>query len=296
MSRLDYYSPAGQELSFLTGSGVPIRLLEISGMEGVKASPLALKSPGQPGESALDLLIPSRTLVATGILQARTNDALWQLRRTVQSILVEQPVRPGATLQLGRLQLTRDNQSAVELLCIPTSISMPRPAGTAAFCGIDVEFYAPYPYWQDAYDSILNFNAAGGWYWGGGSDVQFPLAMATNNITQDVQNTGDVDAPLQITITGDCTNPAFTNVTTGETIALTGHLIAGDYIVIDTTYGNKSVTLYHLGVASNAMSWVNLATTTFWSLRPGIQTVSFYATPNPSGYSSATFRRRYSGV
>jgi len=292
MSRLDYFSPSGLQVSFLTGPGASARLTEVAGMEGLAIKPMTLKSPGQSGETALDLLVPSRTITVSGILQATTNDALWILRRQIINVLAEQPVRSGATLQLGYLQLTRNGQPTLQLQCVPVNIAMPRPAGTMGMCAFDIEFYAPYPFWTDTYDTYLNFSAAGG----NGANVQFPLTMATNNISQDVINSGDVDAPMLVTINGGCTNPNFTNNTTGEVIALVGALAAGDYIVIDTTFGSKSVTLYHLGVGTSAMSWVNLATTTFWQLRPGLQNVGFTASLNPSGSVVATYRRRYSGI
>lgn len=57
-------------------------------------------------------------------------------------------------------------------------------------------------------------------------------------------NAGQVDAPVSILITGACTNPIITNLTTGEFIKLNNlTMIATDELRIDTAFGQKKVEL-----------------------------------------------------
>jgi phage-related protein len=125
--------------------------------------------------------------------------------------------------------------------------------------------------------------------------------MPTYNVVSTVTNAGTVAAPPMIRIYGDCTTPTITNQTTGATLALTGHILAGDYLEIITDYGLKSITyVTAAGVRSNAMSWLNIAGATvpdmFWSLIPGLNTIGFAAATNISGLARLYWRQRYSGL
>jgi tail protein len=84
-------------------------------------------------------------------------------------------------------------------------------------------------------------------------------------------NTGQVDSPVSILITGACTNPKITNLTTGEFIKLKNlTMISTDQLVIDTAFGQKKVEL-------NGASIFNKLdpASTFFSLIKGDNEIDF---------------------
>jgi hypothetical protein len=83
---------------------------------------------------------------------------------------------------------------------------------------------------------------------GGGGTMEVPTEVPTEigasdiNMTQAVLYTGTWYSFPQIRIEGPITDCVITNETTGEKLDFTGTTIAdGDYYLIDTRYGRKSV-------------------------------------------------------
>ena len=98
-----------------------------------------------------------------------------------------------------------------------------------------------------------------------------------------------------IRINGPITNPTITNNTTGQSIAITATITAGNWFDIDLSYGKKTV-VDNLG--ANRISTVsaasNLAT---WSFIPGNNTIAVTGT-GITGASDLTFRfySRFTGI
>lgn len=117
-----------------------------------------------------------------------------------------------------------------------------------------------------------------------------------NVIDKTTTNDGNWFAYPYIGLTGPMTNPSITNNDTGEVIALTGTITAGNSIVIDLAYGVKTVTDFLSG--ANRISWVsassNLAT---WSLRPGANSIFIAATGlTAASQCTLTYLPRYTGI
>lgn len=98
-----------------------------------------------------------------------------------------------------------------------------------------------------------------------------------------------------IRINGPITNPTITNNTTGQSIAITATITAGNWFELDLSYGKKTV-VDNLG--ANRISTVsassNLAT---WSFIPGNNTIAVTGT-GITGASDLTFTfyRRFTGI
>lgn len=301
-TRVTFYpSDSGSPVVFATGRDAAVRLLTLDGIEAVRATPQAIRSPGQAGETAVDVLVGPRVVVAQALVQASDHDALWTLRAAINQAMRKQPVRLGQELALGRLRLELDDRDPLELDVIPQSVAFLRPPGAVSVIPADFEFYAPNPYWREVEDARLIFETdAGGFEF----EVEFPLEMTSNNVEQEVLNEGDVDAPVLIRIYGECDTPRMINVTTGETIQVNGVVPAmgsGDaqapYLEIDTAFGRKRITYYDGdGEATSAMDDLELSDASFWSLRPGTNVVKFEADSNVSGHAEILWRQRYSGV
>ena len=107
-----------------------------------------------------------------------------------------------------------------------------------------VQLFAPDPTWYDPVTVTTPFQQVGG-----GTGMPFPLlfpfTLGASTLAQSsvITNAGSWITYPRITITGPITNPVITNSTTGEKLDFTGHSVGnGDYYVIDTRYGYKTVT------------------------------------------------------
>lgn len=291
------FFPAGGGASIVltTGNDAAYRLLNLEGIGPLSINPQSIKSPSQVGVTAVDAIVPARTVVAQLLMQAGSSADMWPLRTALARAMVQAPVRRGETLTLGRLRLTSDGRPALELDVLPRSGEIERPRGRGFLQAADLEWLAPNPYWRETSDSRLDFTTDSG---GFEFELEYPLDMTSNNVEQEVDNQGDVDAPVLIRIYGEVDTARMINVTTGETIEISGVIEDDEYIEIQTGFGQKAVTLVNTGtlVRTNAMDRLNLALADFWSLRPGLQTVKFEADLNTSGRAELFWRQRYSGV
>lgn len=295
MSTLVEWFPANGAgtVAFTTGDSAPYRLLALAGLEPVDVEAVSIKSPNQPGATAVDVIVPPRVVTLSGLIQAATPAAAWDLRTTLARAMSQQPTRLGETYQLGRLRVTVEGRQPLEVDAMVRSNEIGRPKGVKSLAPFDIEFLAPYPYWKDIADSQVLFSAAGGF--------TFPLGLPddqpSNNVQVDVDNTGDVDAPILARLYGDITTARIMNITTGETLEITGNVPATKYLSIRTGFGEKSVEEVTIatGERVSVMDRINLAKPDFWVLRPGLNTVKFEADVNVSGRAELYWRRRQSG-
>lgn len=289
-----WYSPRGETIEFNTGAAATHRLIALDGIGPLPVGPQSLKSPKQAGASPTDVLVDARVVTLQALVQAASNEALWPLRAALSKALVSQPVRSGESIELGILRVFRDGGLIpVELEAIVRSASMPAPRGGVGLLAVDVEFWAPQPYWRELYDTEATMESSGGFEW----DLEFGLEMETNNIEIEIDNQGDVDAPFVARLYGECTDPLLKNVTYDQQIGIIGDVDAGDYIEIDTSFGVTIIESVSGGVHTSAMDLLALDTADdFWPLRPGLNLVRFEASPNTSGRGVVLWRERYAGI
>jgi hypothetical protein len=293
MTAVEFYPAVGASVRFDTGDAARYRLVSLDGIGPVDTTPQTIKSPGQVGETAVDVTVPTRVVTVQGIIQAADLADLWAARATLSASLPVRPVRPGEEQALGRLRILRDPLPPLEVLAMPLSSHLPAPRGSVGILPFDLEFVAPQPDWRTTDDAVLTFAVAGGF----SLPLSLPLTMPTNNIKQDVLNLGDVDAPILARLYGACTDASITNATTGEVLKVLGAIAAGDYVEVSTAFEDKRVELVTAaGVRSSILSRLDLANAVFWSLRPGVNSVSFAASINTSGRAVLYWRTRYGGL
>lgn len=278
---------------FTTGAAAPLRLMRLEGTEPTAVEAVVVKSPNQPGATALDVVVPPRVVTLGGLVQAATPAAAWDLRAGLLRSLVQQPTRLGETYALGRLRVTLDGRAPLELRALPRSSRIERPAGTKALAPFDIEWLAPEPYWRAIADTQVLFTGAGGFSFG----VQFPLQMTSNNVDIEIANLGDVDAPITARLYGDVTTARLRNLSTGEELEITGNIGAAEYIEVSTAFGDKRVerVVIATGARTSVMDRINLERPDFWALRPGLNVVTFEAAVNVSGRAELYWRQRHSG-
>jgi hypothetical protein len=298
VTALVWTPPSGEAIEFRSGRAAPYRLISLDGIGPMSVGPIVRKSPGQIGETAVDVMVPSRVVVVQTLLQAIDRHELWNVRAALSRALVSEPAYGSdvTTYPLGRLRMTeRVDQPDLELLCIPRSSSLPAPRASVGLVSADIEFFAPQPWWQSLYDEQLNFGSGAA---GLEFPIEFDIEFLSNNVEQEAVNEGDVRAPVTWRVYGEVTTPKLTNVTTGEAIEVTGDVESDEYLEITTEFGGKRVEIVNTttGARTNAMNRLNLSIADFWQLLPGANVVRFEAAVNTSGHALLLWRSRYSGI
>jgi len=128
-----------------------------------------------------------------------------------------------------------------------------------------VSLRCPDPYWKSpdteekplsAFQELFEFPSD---YWE--EEQYFEIGLQSEN--QTLYNSGDVKAPIVLTLTGPVVNPRITNLTTGKVIQVDIELGPEDVLVIDTEKGtlmkNGDEDVFH------KMHW----DTELWSLEVG---------------------------
>lgn len=292
---IEWFPPdgVGETIQFTTEYEAPYKLVAVQGLEPVSVQPVAIKSPSQAGETALDLVVPPRVVVVQGLLQAVSMTDLWPLRRALSRSCVAQPVRYNEDMVLGRLRLVRDGQDILELDAVVLSSKFPQPKNNVGVVGFDIEFYSPSPYWREIEDETATMSGSGGF--------EYPLVFTEEfpggSVTAEVDNVGDVDAPVVIRLFGEATNPRLTNDTTGEIVQITGSFTSDEYVEVNTGFGVKSVELVTISTGDRVSIFDQLdPDSDLWTLRPGINNLTFDADAIVTGYADVRWRERYAGV
>lgn len=125
-------------------------------------------------------------------------------------------------------------------------------------------------------------------------DIRFS-SLANKQIT--IDNQGHVNTPIRVEWRGAVTNPVLTNDTTGEFIKVNLTLLDGQVLTIDTSYGNKSVTITDTdGTEIDSFGSIDLSST-FFDLELGENLLTYSAdSGEDSAILSIYYHQRYVGV
>ena len=103
-----------------------------------------------------------------------------------------------------------------------------------------ISFYCQDPYWLDEEGQDIDIKSING-------GLKFPLSLSTAfaqvSFYKEIDNVGDVEAPVQIEYVGPASNPCITNETTGEYIKVNMDIGEKEKLVIDTREGTETVNL-----------------------------------------------------
>lgn len=103
-----------------------------------------------------------------------------------------------------------------------------------------ISFYCQDPYWLDEEGKNIDIKSVKG-------GLKFLLKMKTKFATvsfyKEIENTGDVESPVQIEYIGPALNPRVANETTGEYIQVNMEINEKEKLVIDTREGKETVNL-----------------------------------------------------
>jgi hypothetical protein len=153
------------------------------------------------------------------------------------------------------------------------------------------QYRAVSPYW---YDPLPVSTAAS---LGGGTGVTFPLQFpmffaVPNTAAQIVLTTGTAPTPWAFHATGPFSRIVVTDQTTGEVLDFTLAVAAGQQIAWDTAVGQRRV-LLDTGAQVQNVTYALSALSSFWYLRPGINTLTVTLTGATNPNATVTYSPRY---
>ena len=134
-----------------------------------------------------------------------------------------------------------------------------------------ISFYCQDPYWLDEKGQDIDIKSVSG-------GLEFPLKLATtfSNVSfyKEIDNIGDVEAPVQIEYVGPAKNPKITNKTTGEYIQVNMEIGEKEKLVIDTREGKETVNLITPNETKDVYNEIDL-TSTFFKLIIGKNLIEY---------------------
>lgn len=287
---LSWFDAAGVEWT-LNGETNYRALLGPTGLYGVPANIITQDVPMQPGttEKYVQLLANQPTIPLA--IQASTESALDAARRALKWAMAP-------TRGLGFLRHTANDGAVRDLVCrLAAGFEGDESVQNRApgFIGLSLRFFAADPFWRDTNYTQQVFSVAAGTPFFGPSNALLPINLSPSGIASSasVTNNGETTAWPRWILSGPMSAATFTNSTTGDVLALTASLTAGQSITIDTAPGQKTV-LREDG--SKHFEYVS-ATSTLWGFTVGPNTIAVSVTGNGAGtLLTLQYKQRYEGV
>lgn len=287
MQKLKFINARGYEVAFEQKD--PFVFWKIDGISLPSVEPVFSQSAGQSGYTLHSIVFDSRVISLTGhVINSPGNVAkMYEERRKLLHII-------SPSFGLGRLIYENDTGKwQIPAFCREA----PYGEKIGAVQTLSISFECPTPFWQDYESSTVSLA-----YVQGG--LQFPIRtpgfFGTLGYRAVVNNTGDVNAPMEIYIDGGSVNPTIKNVSTGEFIKVEQQMTEYDRLYINTDPENLKVEIIRTDgineTKENAYGYLSFDSSLF-SLQPGNNEIIFTSDDeNKRVKVRMYFRLLYSGV
>lgn len=282
INSFDFVSAKGAAMPLL---GNPyFTLTGIDGFTLVKSSLSSVIIPFVDGDTVTNIQAQPRTVV----LYLRLKDTAG-IENAKNYIL--QYVKPKLT---GILQLNQDDRN-IQLEGLVETIDLPR---FRQGCTMAITLHCSQPYWQDVdfvveeISQIIDLHYFPEDQGGLAFPVDgVPFGAFDDDLTQELENEGDVETGMVITIiaSGPVVNPKIYNTQTGDYIGITDSLTENDAVIISTIKGQKTITKNGVNIIDKI-----IAGSTFLQLSPGMNEFTILA-DNGIGnvYFTLTYKALY---
>lgn len=292
MSLLTYIPPDGDAVEF-GKTGVYRLLTGLDGLLTNAANGEKAQAVAQVGSTIVATRVAERTVTSQIAIWGRSREEVWQAREDLAGALWVEPSPPDVEPEKGTLRFDRPVLGPVEVEALPVNSPRGENWQSPLLCLVDVEWLIGDPRWREGGEQNVSLEEGGGFY----GPISGPLYALSANIEAEVINTGTAASPIVARIYGEVITPRLINMTTDETIEITGTVADGDYLRIDTGFRRKRVTLHRAdGTTEDVMNRLNLDLADFWRLAKGVNTIRFEADDNISGRVWLTWIRRLGGV
>ena len=221
------------------GETEDVLLSHIDGLGRPGATSQKSQGVSQDGENAEDALLDPRNIKVDITIRTKTREKLYELKRRIYRIINPKTYNKN-TNKKGELLLyyTNDYKKYRIYARVEDSVDF-----NARFMNHDkatISFLCVDPYWLDAAGIDINIKSVRG-------GLRFPLILPNHfslvTFYKEIENIGDVDAPVEIEYIGPAKNPKITNETTGEYIQVNMEIGEKEKLVINTAEGKETVNL-----------------------------------------------------
>lgn len=290
MDKLIFINALGQTAEFSPAS--KYRLVDVEDLGGNTAAVQTVSGPFQDGESPVG--------------GAYFNSKVLKVRMAVVSSTLADDIRAlnnRLNPKLGSGQLVYEQDGVQRVLPRVGVRQLPTlPRRDNKYPGLQISAVI-----FEVYDPLFaDYDYTTAEVESGGDGLNFPVNITdafvfdflnTEGVT--VTNSGDVDCPVEVIFDGPVSAPvAVTNETTGEQIVLGLALLEGERLTITTDTDNTNVIKTDLdtGEETVAFQYLDVAQTTFFKLRTGVNLLKITADGTNVEQATVRFRQRYVGV
>ena len=286
--KFTFVPASGSSIVFEKNAATYRLLKSYDGMSIELVTHLTQTAPYQQGQTRIDTRFEPREISFDIMIQAASLELL-------QAAVKDLAASLNPLLGTGHLLYEYEDGTTYTIHSIGNNTPTISPSNrglTWQHAKIDLVCFDPF--WYSSPPEIVYFEASG--------NAFFPLDISSNFLgangaTNTLTNTGDVETPVTILISGEITNPVLTNTTTDQSMNITLVMSAGDTFLITTAFGNKTATYTPSGgAAENGFKYFD-ADSVFWQLNPGDNVVTLSDLTIGSGcIVSIEWENRYSGV
>lgn len=276
-----YTNLRGQSVTF--GGGPPYVFEKIKGMGGADLDIADSTGAYQQGHTIHRLQREERRLTLHFHVDGRPGmDTVYKYRQNLLGVLSPRYALDEDTGEYARLTYTNDYGSWWTWAVPEGARYEKRLSRFMVSC--PVTFHCPSPFWfpvaQDTTlleISIDSFSLP----------FSLPFRLGTRRFSGAVHNTGHVDAPVIIEISGVGERPILLNRTTGAKLSVALPIAGGELLRINTDPEHLAVELYKSnGTVVNAYGYLSLdSALSEFVLRPGLNKLEYRPTEPPSRYS-----------
>jgi hypothetical protein len=290
---LTYTNARGESITFGIGSKFHVNVQkDVSGISDLKNTIYSTSSMGQHGDTYAGNRIEPRDIEMSGKIKDPGKDTQLSLRRQMLKIL--NPELDG-TLYYNYGNFSRKIGAKVK--------ESPRFSHRGLSQEFSILFKCLDPFWREETDQHVDMAS---WL----PDWVFPTVIDKDDLESmiyghreitvivDVYNAGHVSTGMliQFKALGSLTGPELFNLNTREFMKIDYTMQADDVITVDTSYGNKSITLLRGGVKTNLYRYMNVDST-FLQLDIGDNLFRYNADSGLTNLEvTVNFAQKYLGV
>lgn len=236
-----------------------ILLSHIEGLGHPGATSQKSQGVNQDGCNSEDSLLDARVIKLQATIRTKNREKLYELRRRIMRVINPKTYNQ-ITNKRGELLIYYTNDFKKYRIYGKVEDSAEFNDRKNNHDKATISFYCQDPYWLDEEGQDIDIKSVKG-------GLGFPLCLATSfsqvSFYKEIENQGDVEAPIQIEYTGPALNPCVTNETTGEFIKINMEIGEKEKLVIDTREGKETVNLITPHGIEDVYSEVDLNSTFF---------------------------------
>lgn len=236
-----------------------ILLSHIEGLGLPGATSQKSQGVNQDGCNSEDSLLDARVIKLQATIRTKNRKKLYELKRKIMRVINPKTYNQ-STERRGELLIYYKNDYKTYRIYGKVEDSAEFNDRKKNHDKATISFYCSDPYWLDEKGKDIEIKSVKG-------GLKFPLKLSTKFATvsfyKQIDNDGDVEAPVQIEYVGPASNPCVTNETTGEFIKVNMEIGEKEKLIIDTREGKETVNLITPHETEDVYNKIDLNSTFF---------------------------------